>query len=89
MRSFEVNESDRAALSPMPTADLEAGGYYDTWVCEACLTIIAVAPRTPRADPQDMPDALISVECPCCGKKSDYSMHARRVRRFPWNAEEA
>ena len=71
-------------IEPIRTEDLIVGESYDTWICESCLMVIALDPRSQDANPNDMPDALIRIACPQCGMLKDYSVHARRVRKYPW-----
>jgi ribosomal protein L37E len=79
-------ESPVVTIDPLRAADLIAGEFYDTWICEECLSVIALAPRAPGADSFDLPDGLIRIKCSHCGLPGEYTMHARRVRKYPWSA---
>jgi hypothetical protein len=79
-----MSSSLNVLFRPLKAEDLIAGESYDTWICHECLSVIALAPRSEEADPYDMPDALIRIPCPRCGVLRDYSVHARRVRKYPW-----
>jgi hypothetical protein len=71
-------------IQPIKAQDLIAGESYDTWICAECLSVIALGRRSPDVNPHDMPDALIRIPCPQCGVLTDYSVHARCVRKYPW-----
>jgi len=82
-----MSASSEVSFRPIKAEDLLAGESYDTWICDVCLAVIALALRSPDANPKDMPDALIQIPCPQCGVLGDYSVHARRVRKYPWTLE--
>jgi rubrerythrin len=71
------------AIDPMRADELLAGETYDSWVCEVCRHVMALARREPGSDPNDMPDAMIRIKCPHCRSQRHYAVHERRVRRYP------
>lgn len=81
----------RAPTTTAPTIEavkaneLTAGETYDSWICASCQSVIALAPRAPESDPRDLPDAVVRVICPRCRAVRPYTMHERRVRRYPWS----
>lgn len=75
----------RLSISALPAGALAVGETYDSWLCEACGGVIALAPREPGADPRDLPDALVCLSCPHCLLQRNYTMHGRRVRKYPWD----
>lgn len=77
--------TQRLSISAWPPSALAVGETYDSWLCDACGAVIALAPRAPSADPLDMPDALVCLTCPHCLSQRDYPMHGRRVRKYPWD----
>src|SRR5262249_2375344 len=70
------------ALNPMPPEDMSPGESYDSWMCQACGTPIALARRSPDASPYDMPDGVIGLKCPNCHAHRFYTIHDRRVRPY-------
>jgi hypothetical protein len=74
----------RATIKPLASDEMIAGESYDSWLCSACGSVIALAARSPASDQRDLPNALITINCPSCDALRYYTMHARRVRRFPW-----
>jgi hypothetical protein len=75
----------RLSISALPPSALALGETYDSWLCEECGGVIALAPRAPSADPLDLPDALVCLTCPHCLSQRNYTMHGRRVRKYPWD----
>lgn len=75
-------------IQPLPATQFVVGENYDSWVCQACNAVIALAPRAPLSDPRDMPNALVNLRCPLCHAQRYYTVHERRVRQYPWNAPE-
>ena len=75
------------SIQPIKGEELIAGESYDTWICDECLCVIALDPRSNGANSHDMPNALIRISCPQCGVMKDYSVHARRIRKYPWSVE--
>ena len=71
-------------ISALPPSALAVGETYDSWLCEPCGGLIALAPREPSADPLDLPDALVCLTCPHCLSQRSCTMHGRRVRKYPW-----
>jgi len=74
----------KMALQPMRAEDMRGGESYDSWICQACGTPIALAPRSPDASPFDMPDGVIRLRCPHCHAQRFYAIHDRRVRPYPF-----
>ena len=77
------------SINPLSTPELTAGETYDSWLCQACHDVLALAPRAPHADPLDLPDAIIRLRCPHCGAQRHYTVHERRVRKYPWHERAA
>ena len=73
-------------IAPLGAHELVDGESYDSWICAACETVIALARRSPQSDPRDLPDAVVNVICRNCQARRPYRMHDRRVRRYPWAA---
>jgi|SRR5579863_1845399 len=67
--------------------ELENGETYDSWLCGACDSVIAIARRAPNSDPFDLPGAVITITCLYCEAARAYHVHRRRVRRHPWSAD--
>lgn len=78
---------DFVSFAPLSNAELKSGETYDSWRCQGCQAVLALARRAPDADPLDLPDAIVRLKCPSCHALRHYTMHERRVRRYPWNAK--
>jgi len=78
---------DVVSLQPLDAAELSLGETYDSWRCQACQEVLALAPRATEADPLDLPDAIVRLRCPRCDAERHYTIHDRRVRRYPFNAK--
>jgi hypothetical protein len=70
------------SLRPMRLDEMRDGESHDSWLCQACGTLIALAPRSADADPFDMPDGVIGLKCPDCHAQRFYTIHDRRVRKY-------
>jgi hypothetical protein len=77
------------SIDPLNAAELKVDETYDSWRCQQCHAVLALARRAPHADPRDLPNAIILLKCPHCGARRHYTMHERLVRRYPWNAKTA
>jgi DNA-directed RNA polymerase subunit RPC12/RpoP len=86
---FSAITLNALSIEPMKADELRIGETYDSWVCEFCRSVIALAPRTPDSDPLDLPDAVIGIKCPHCNSQRHYTVHERRVRQYPWGARSA
>ena len=75
------------AIQPISAEDLFAAESYDTCICDECLCVIALDPRSNGANPHGTPNELIRISCPQCGGVKDYSVHVRRIRKYPWSVE--
>jgi hypothetical protein len=82
-----VKPSEEVCIQPLDRHELKAGETYDSWRCQVCQGVIALAPRVPEADPFDLPDGIVLLKCPQCGSERHYAMHERCVRRYPWNGK--
>lgn len=71
-------------VKPLHGKNLHPGEAYDSWLCGGCSAVIAIAPRSRQADPQDMPEGDIAMACPYCETVARYKVHDRLARRFPW-----
>jgi RNase P subunit RPR2 len=72
------------SLRPLRITSLRDGETYDSWLCKQCGGVIALAKRSARSDPMDMPNGEIRLLCRSCNSEQGYEIHARRVRRYPW-----
>lgn len=73
-------------IAPLGAHELVDGESYDSWICAACETVIALARRSPQSGPRDLPDGVVNVICRNCQAHRPYRMYDRRVRRYPWAA---
>lgn len=76
-----------ASLGPLAASELKAGETYDSWRCQVCNSVLALAPRVPDANPLDLPNAIVRLKCPQCGARRHYTIHDRLARRYPWDAK--